>query len=698
MLVLEAGIDIDVSTLKLIGTRGFLIAIVGSVLPIGMGMAIAVAILGTGNIKAIIAAGATFGPTSLGIALNILRSGGVLNTPVGQLIISAAVIDDMIALIVLSQLESLAGTITVAGIVVPIVSALAFLFIGGFVALFWVPGIVERVVLRRADEQYHGKLELTVMFGLLLALMPATYYSKASYLMGAFVAGLSFCTSHELHHTFVCQFKRVMQWLMRIFFAASIGFQVPLRSFANGTVIWQGLVFALALLGKVVVGFMVPNFTKSRKFTGMHLRDCLVTGFSMAAEGEFAFVIAVFAVEEELITQDVYASVVLAVLLSTILPPFLLRFTIGYYKNKAEEDLKQLANNEMKLNHNLENLLGEIENERAVFLCIQTQSEARWGLLLQLMASLGQLGLDVIDHRSWHPRGIDTTLVNEVYCKDVLDIREAGTAQAMLDERIKEIREALEKTIAQPDSSRVKVQRWYPGVVEEIIENVQEKSKPELTLNIEERLLKEATVQLDKHQTSQTTATKEKTVDEILSDMQGDMQGDKQVLAQIPESPGRRGRRRRQKMRSTPVVGGGLFGETSDVMNVAVASNKDKEEESSSKTKNDWKPNFGVRGHQAEIIVQGESYQIRINDSTLKALRTGFSGDMLDLGRSGAMSIHRDNSNVVSQLQGFVRNSTILTKITEENILDSESDTSSVVPSTKHEGPVKRPATPDSMV
>ena len=132
LLVLEAGIDIDVSTLKLIGARGFLIAFIGSVLPIGIGICLAIALQGTSDIKSSIAAGAVFGPTSLGIgtscskelmtffhaililsdvpshfshpcapscyvhltiwtALNILRGGGVLNTPVGQLIISAAV-------------------------------------------------------------------------------------------------------------------------------------------------------------------------------------------------------------------------------------------------------------------------------------------------------------------------------------------------------------------------------------------------------------------------------------------------------------------------------------------------------------------------------------------------------------------------------------------------------------------------------
>lgn len=67
LLVMEAGIDIDVSMLKLIGTRGLMVAIVGSILPIGFGMIIAFALLGSGNVKAVIAAGAAFGPTSLGI-------------------------------------------------------------------------------------------------------------------------------------------------------------------------------------------------------------------------------------------------------------------------------------------------------------------------------------------------------------------------------------------------------------------------------------------------------------------------------------------------------------------------------------------------------------------------------------------------------------------------------------------------------
>lgn len=74
LLVIEAGIDIDMSVMKLVGTRGLIIAVIGSFLPIGVGVLIAWA-LKVGDWKARIAAGSVFGPTSLGIALNVLKGG-----------------------------------------------------------------------------------------------------------------------------------------------------------------------------------------------------------------------------------------------------------------------------------------------------------------------------------------------------------------------------------------------------------------------------------------------------------------------------------------------------------------------------------------------------------------------------------------------------------------------------------------------
>lgn len=111
-------------------------------------------------------------------------------------------------------------------------------------------------------KENHGPAGVLLMFIFLFAMMPATYYAKTSYLMGAFLSGLVFCSKNDVKAHYTSQFKRILQWLMRIFFAASIGFQVPIRNFADGRVIAYGFLYTLALTGKFAVGFMTPNFNK----------------------------------------------------------------------------------------------------------------------------------------------------------------------------------------------------------------------------------------------------------------------------------------------------------------------------------------------------------------------------------------------------------------------------------------------------
>lgn len=452
LLVVEAGIDINLTTLSLIGARGVTIAIIGSILPIAIGIAIAFAI-GT-DVKGSIAAGSAFGPTSLGIAMNILRSAKIVNTPVGQLIVAAAIIDDMIALILLSQLNALTGEFSVATVLTPIVSALGFLILGGYLAIFQIPKVLDRFVFSKvADESKHGPICLGIMFGFVLLLMPATKYAQASYLMGCFIAGLVFCSNHHAHVHFVSQLKRLMQWLLRIFFAAVIGFQVPVKEFANGKVIGYGILFTMALLGKLAVGFLVPNFTQSPNFKGFHLRDVMVVGFSMAAEGEFAFVIAVFAFDKKLISKELYSSIVLAVLLSTILAPFALRMTISAYNKVAEKRVEDAEKVEMeRLDHDGD---GSWNKETTVFLCIQTQSDSAWGLLPRIITCINKMHLEIIDHRSWNPRGVHTTLINEVYVKDSMSLDPSIDADEALDARLEEVQSTLINVINQ-DYSKVK--------------------------------------------------------------------------------------------------------------------------------------------------------------------------------------------------------------------------------------------------
>lgn len=391
------------------------------------------------------------------------------------------------------------------------------------------------------------------------------------------------------------------------------------------------------------------------------MKDCLITGFSLAAEGEFAFVIAVFAVDSGLISKETYSSIVLAVLLSTIVPPFLLRYTITLANKKSEEAVRMAAEIEAtrKKHGTTEDSDLElcIKNHTAVFLCIQTQSEAAWGLMMNIMSSLRSHELEIIDHRSWHPRGIKTTLVNEIYVRDRISLDENAT-QA-LEERMAEVKTALEETINQPGEAKVKVTRWFPGVVNEIIEEVQENvetTKQHTRASIEERLLTEATEALEKKRMLQTTATTEK---KSLRDLMKDVTVPEANVAAEAGLPGKSATRRRtrKKTRSTPVFGGSLFGEETGhhaPPSKLVTSLKD---DSDLDLRGSLKGKKGPSGHSAELIFNGHTYHVRLSDTSLQEIREHYSGGTH---HKRAVPLHgvtlaAADTPIVNMLQGFVR-------------------------------------------
>jgi Kef-type K+ transport system membrane component KefB len=422
LLLVQAGLAMDLLVLQHVGMRAMVMALLGSVLPTVIGTVLAYSVLGVDSFTAALAVGCSFGPTSAGIALNVLQPCGVLATPLGQLIVAIAIIDDIIALVVLSLLQVLTanddgGGVKVAAIAVPIVSALAWLFVGGGIALYVMPKLLARLdhleqrtmsVCRRFVKMSHGtnhhvdddttvkntggvttdmtsarelpqqqqQRKLAHVVLLLVTLLPGTYYSRSSHLLGAFLAGLSLCQQDGVKTAFDREFGRVVEWLMRLFFGATIAFSIPFHLFQDGRVVAHGALLCLALLGKVVIGPLLTPLSdvvvvesapgspslgsdvdidndnqhgaaikrnvplsppvRSRRWGRKHCRDCLVVGFSMAGEAEFALVVAAFGYTEGLVTESIYASTVLAILASTIISPCLLRMTLAFTDDRDE--------------------------------------------------------------------------------------------------------------------------------------------------------------------------------------------------------------------------------------------------------------------------------------------------------------------------------------------------------------------------
>jgi len=224
LLVVEAGLEVDLKVLRQIGMRGLVIGIVGSFLPLAIGFGLA-SCLGFGT-NAALSIGAVFSPTSMGVACVVLKKGNVLNTPVGQLIVASAVIDDIVALVILSMLQALGKgeEAKLMDFLAPIIAAIGFTLVIGGVAIKVMPGYLQKSYVTsrlRVPKQHYEGFMLGVLLAFVLALMPALHYGKGSYLLGCFLAGLCFCTVHEMEEVWKSQVKRLMRWLLRVFFAAT---------------------------------------------------------------------------------------------------------------------------------------------------------------------------------------------------------------------------------------------------------------------------------------------------------------------------------------------------------------------------------------------------------------------------------------------------------------------------------------------
>jgi len=447
MLVVEAGIDVDIGMLKLIGPRGLGIALMGSVVPMAMGVVISY-LMGT-TIGQAIAIGACFAPTSMGIALNVLKKAKILNTPTGQLIIAAAILDDVIALIILSELTAMKDP-TAINILLPLIVSPVLIVGIGYLAIRWIPKWIK-VLMSKVPKEHRENSILALLFCATFVMVPLCHFLGSSHLLGAFLAGLCFCTDHTIHHVWDHQIKRVLSWMLRVFFAATIGFAIPIQEFANVRVITRGLIYCVCDIGKIVQGFFSRPLNKKEFFT---------VGWSMSAWGEFAFILATASYAEGTIDKESFSAVLLAVLLSVIISPYALSFNLKYYEKKQQE----LMDAHLKKY--------EDTNLHPLYFAINTKARGQWGHQDKILHKIFNLQLEIIDFRSWHAPEYNHShhkpLTKEsFYVQDMITALpptkhlDSHEKQQLMD-RVKTIRNEL--TSALGEKAVINIKRWLPGV------------------------------------------------------------------------------------------------------------------------------------------------------------------------------------------------------------------------------------------
>ena len=308
VLLFETGLHTELKSLLSVGSEATTVALAGVIIPFALGYASALA-FGLGHLPALVA-GAALCATSVGISARVLSDLGCLESAEGRVVLGAAVLDDIVGLVILAVVADVVTGTSVDVLHVSRISAVAILFFAAavFVGMRVAPpafGVIERI-------KSAGALGV---FGLAFAFALAVLAKVAgsALIIGAFAAGLAL---------FVVPQKQEIQrstttighFFVPIFFA-SVGAAVDLRALANPRSLGVGVALIVCgMIGKILAGY-VPWWFRGRK---------LLVGVAMMPRGEVGLIFAQMGLATGAIDHGLFGAIMLMVLATTLVTPPLL--------------------------------------------------------------------------------------------------------------------------------------------------------------------------------------------------------------------------------------------------------------------------------------------------------------------------------------------------------------------------------------
>jgi len=313
ILLFEIGLETDLRKLISVGTTSFTVAVVGVILPFGLGYGVAIA-LGLPLLPALVAA-ASLTATSVGITARVLSELGFLDSSEGRIVLGAAVIDDVLGLIILGIVAGIVSGVSLsAGSVLrAIATAFGFLAVVIAVGRLIVPPLF-RLLARLTRED-----RLATM-GLALALLCATLADAAgsALIIGAFAAGLLLAPTPQAHNIEI-GVARLGHFFVPIFFV-SVGAAVNIRDFADPTVLLLGgTLIVVGIVGKAAAGYAPWWFKGNRALVGA----------AMVPRGEVGLIFAQTGLTAGVLTSGMFSAITLMVMVTTFIAPPWLKHLIG---------------------------------------------------------------------------------------------------------------------------------------------------------------------------------------------------------------------------------------------------------------------------------------------------------------------------------------------------------------------------------
>jgi Kef-type K+ transport system membrane component KefB len=265
--------------------------------------------------------------TSIAITARVLHERGILSSPVAKTIIGAAVVDDILGLIVLSIITSISGDITAVAVGIKAGVAIGFVLLC-MLLIKPVNKLISYIDAWAVREEMH---QLTLFAAMCIAFGYAglAHIIGMSSIVGAFLAGVSLESVH------IKSFREGAVYLEMLFsaiFFISLGLVADLGSL-SGAWVFALVIIAVAILSKLI-GCSIPAYVAGHSF-----KESVTVGFGMVPRGEVAMIVALLGLSAGVITQELYSVVILMAVVTTLITPLVLHWTIppGESKTPAVE-------------------------------------------------------------------------------------------------------------------------------------------------------------------------------------------------------------------------------------------------------------------------------------------------------------------------------------------------------------------------
>lgn len=310
VLLFTVGLETKPSELLRVGGRATLVASLGVIVPF-LGGWLYMRWIGHSAVESIFM-GTALVATSVGITARVMADMEILQTKVAQVILGAAVVDDILGMILLAVVSSLSnGRINYLSLGLIIVEALAFTLI----MVFWGSRMVGKMK-PRIDKLYSRNPAFIISLIACLGLSVAASYIGMAAIIGAFLAGLAIADHRE---TWDIEEKThaLYEFLVPFFFVV-MGAQMNLVGFFNRGIIVTALVISLIAILTKLIGCGLGALR-------MGMRDAVRVGFGMVPRGEVGIIVALVGLQLHTVSEQVYSIVLVMSIVTTVLAPPVMR-------------------------------------------------------------------------------------------------------------------------------------------------------------------------------------------------------------------------------------------------------------------------------------------------------------------------------------------------------------------------------------